>query len=58
MRPDPLPVHAHAVRAGDERLAGLIAARLYPRAHRHSRPPGTPRGAQRALVRLERLLRI
>ncbi len=34
--PDPLRAYVHALRAGDQRLAGLIAARVF----RRGRAPG------------------
>ncbi|UTI65204.1 hypothetical protein NBH00_03100 [Paraconexibacter antarcticus] len=41
-RPDPLRAYANAVRAGDRRLAGLIAARVFRRDRRRAAAPLPP----------------
>jgi hypothetical protein len=58
MRPDPLRVLAHALRAGDDRLAALLIDRLFPWARQHANPTAAPPAARLALHRLELLLRI
>jgi hypothetical protein len=40
--PDPLRAYAHAVRAGDHRLAGLIAARVFRRGRGRTEPDEDP----------------
>jgi hypothetical protein len=44
--PDPLRVYAHAVTEGDERLAAVIAERLFPWVRCDADPGGLPTTAQ------------
>jgi hypothetical protein len=55
-RPDPLKAYADAVRAGDRRLADLIAERLFPWVRRPVDPDRLPAPARRAFERLRRSL--
>lgn len=54
--PDPLRVFEHAVKAGDRRLAALIADRLFPWVRRSVDPDQAPVGAKRAVDRLRKRL--
>lgn len=54
--PDPLAAYADAVRAGDRRLATLIAQRLFPWVRRSRQAERLPSGAHRALAELRERL--
>jgi hypothetical protein len=55
-RPDSLAAYADAVRAGDHRLAALIAQRLFPWVRGRSRPAELPAAAHRVVERLRERL--
>lgn len=54
--PDPLRVYADAISAGDDRLAELIAQRLFPWVRRRAEPDRAPAAAKRALAQVQRSL--
>jgi hypothetical protein len=54
--PDPLTVYLDAIRAGESRLAELIAQRLFPWTRPRTVARDAPPGARRALERLIRSL--
>ena len=56
--PDPLRVYVHAVKERDERLAAVIAERLFPWVRRDEHPAGLPATAQQTFERLRRSLRL
>jgi len=56
--PDPLRVYAHAVKERDERLAVLIAERLFPWVRHDADPGELPTTAQQTFERLRRSLRL
>lgn len=56
--PDPLRVYAYAVNERDERLAAVIAERLFPWVRRDEDPGGLPTTAQQTFERLRRSLRL